>query len=81
MSAAQTKKRKLAGDTLNGRVHYGVCAMRGRPSAMEDRFAVANPLCVLQCGAEPVEVTMFAIFDGHGGKEVAAFCEHHNKLE
>ncbi|KAK9863223.1 hypothetical protein WJX84_003873, partial [Apatococcus fuscideae] len=47
---------------------YGVAAMQGWRSEMEDAHAVCLNI------DESTPTGFFAVFDGHGGKEVARFC-------
>jgi len=51
---------------------YGVCAMQGWRTDMEDAHVVA--LDMVKGDAEKGDMALFGVFDGHGGKEVAKFC-------
>jgi len=56
---------------VNGRnLRYGMAAAQGRRPYMEDLFSLAFARQM----DEGNEVGFFAIFDGHGGDRVAAFC-------
>ena len=50
-------------------ISYGVSEMQGWRVSMEDAY-ITEP--IFDDG-----ISLFAIFDGHGGKEVAAFCAEH----
>lgn len=52
---------------------FGVCAMQGWRTDMEDAHIVNLDLDDSKKG----EVALFGVFDGHGGKEVAKFCAVH----
>jgi serine/threonine protein phosphatase PrpC len=51
-------------------MRYGACGMQGWRKSMED--AHITHLDVIEG-----EISIFAVFDGHGGCEVAMFVEHH----
>ncbi|KAL0329959.1 UNVERIFIED_CONTAM: putative protein phosphatase 2C 8 [Sesamum radiatum] len=61
----------------NGGLVYGHVAMMGRRRAMEDAVTVAPP------GWLAGKYSFFAVYDGHGGAEVAEKCREkmHNCLE
>ncbi|EER08629.1 protein phosphatase 2c, putative [Perkinsus marinus ATCC 50983] len=68
-SKPETKKELEDGFDL--RIAYGSAAMQGWRSTMEDAH-------VQQLGFNGKDDEgLFAIFDGHGGKEVALFCARH----
>lgn len=52
---------------------YGVCAMQGWRTDMEDAHIVALDVDDEKKG----NMALFGVFDGHGGKEVAKFCAVH----
>ena len=52
---------------------FGVCAMQGWRTDMEDSHIVNLDVDDSQKG----QVALFGVFDGHGGKEVAKFCAAH----
>ena len=67
LSSPDTKKHSLDGDG-NG-MKYGTSAMQGWRQQMEDAH-INEPVFTLK-------TSLFAVFDGHGGPEVAKFCEQH----
>lgn len=73
-------KDKESGEGYDGRFEYGVCAMQGWRTDMEDAHAVIldveRPLEENDSQNYP-RTSLFAVFDGHGGKEVAQFCAAH----
>jgi protein phosphatase 1G len=61
-----TEKHTAEGETGHGA--YGISAQQGWRRSMEDaHFAVQLDAAT----------SLFAVFDGHGGHEVAEFCAHH----
>ena len=50
-------------------VTWGACAMQGWRCGMEDAHAC------FEVKNDPNDAVVFGVFDGHGGKEVAAFCK------
>jgi len=73
---AEPKKDK---DTATGSgpgVTWGSTGMQGWRVTMEDAHVTLSDL-----GSSLSGVGMYAVFDGHGGREVAAFCEHHMPSE
>ena len=66
-----------------GGYKFGASAMQGWRRSMEDEHIVLPSLARAGAipgggaagGAAPPDVAMFAVFDGHGGKEVAKFCK------
>lgn len=67
LSAPDTKKHSINGEG-NG-MKYGVSAMQGWRINMEDAH-ITEPKFDKATG-------LFAVFDGHGGSEVAKFCGNH----
>lgn len=67
LSAPDTKKHSINGEA-NG-LKYGVSAMQGWRVNMEDAH-ITDPKFDKNTG-------LFAVFDGHGGSEVAKFCGNH----
>jgi protein phosphatase 1G len=62
----------------DGRFAYGACGMQGWRTDMEDAHLAAldvRPPAAAAAGGPPTAV--FAVFDGHGGKEVARFAAAH----
>ena len=55
-----------AGNTVR---EWGLWSFKGRRRTMEDTHVVADPL--------DAGVGVFAVFDGHGGKGAAAYCQEH----
>ena len=74
LSTPALEKRSAHGACT--RFRWGVSAMQGWRRTMEDEHVVA-------CGDEVGggdEAAVFAVFDGHGGSEVAKFCQVHRQL-
>lgn len=67
LSSPDTKKYSVDGN--NTKLRYGASAMQGWRLNMEDAH-ISNP----EYGPD---MSLFAVFDGHGGPEVAKFCERH----
>lgn len=65
LSKPNLKKQSSAGE--NDRLRFGFSAMQGWRMTMEDAH-ISDP------NFTP-ETSLFAVFDGHGGDEVAKFCE------
>eukprot|EP00743_Colponemidia_sp_Colp-15_P000901 GILK01000994.1.p1 GENE.GILK01000994.1~~GILK01000994.1.p1 ORF type:complete len:362 (-),score=45.61 GILK01000994.1:171-1223(-) len=66
-------KEKESRDGGNHIVRYGASAMQGWRTGMEDAHITEPDL------AE--NMSLFGVFDGHGGKEVALFCERNFAAE
>ncbi len=49
---------------------YGASSMQGWRKTMEDAH-------ITQTDVIEDQLSVFAVFDGHGGQEVAKFCEKH----
>jgi len=64
LSKPNTTKDSHDGDSSY--LQYGVSAMQGWRMNMEDAHITNTAL--------PGEASLFAVFDGHGGQEVARFC-------
>eukprot|EP00288_Rhodomonas_lens_P008461 CAMPEP_0177718942 /NCGR_PEP_ID=MMETSP0484_2-20121128/15845_1 /TAXON_ID=354590 /ORGANISM="Rhodomonas lens, Strain RHODO" /LENGTH=193 /DNA_ID=CAMNT_0019231139 /DNA_START=129 /DNA_END=706 /DNA_ORIENTATION=- len=62
---------KESEDGTGGGIRYGLSSMQGWRTNMEDAH-IAQPELI-----KGSNVALFAVFDGHGGKEVAAFCAKH----
>ena len=60
---------KNATDGKNDRFAYGACSMQGWRKTNEDAH-----IHLLDLGDGN---SLFAVFDGHGGEQVAFFCEKH----
>ncbi|XP_072018042.1 protein phosphatase 1G-like [Amphiura filiformis] len=60
---------KVSEDGGAENLSYGACAMQGWRLAQEDAHN-----CILKLDEE---TSMFAVYDGHGGSEVAAYCSQH----
>lgn len=60
-------KEKISEDGQNERVIYGACSMQGWRVNMEDSH-------LAQLNFNDKNHCLFAVFDGHGGAEVAKFC-------
>ena len=68
LSTPVTDKESEAGG--DAKYLFGVCAMQGWRTDMEDSHIVNLDVDDAQKG----QVALFGVFDGHGGKEVAKFC-------
>lgn len=68
--AAPKVEKETEGNT-NGNISWGACSMQGWRRSMEDAHAG-----VLDIGGAK-GVHYFAVFDGHGGAEVAEYCGKH----
>lgn len=55
-----------------GGLDWGACAMQGWRCGMEDAHVVFE---VKKKDNNAACATVFGVFDGHGGKEVAEFCK------
>jgi len=71
LSTPVTDKESEGGG--DARFSYGVCAMQGWRTDMEDAHIVNLDVDDTKKG----QVALFGVFDGHGGKEVAKFCAKH----
>uniref|UniRef100_A0A061S238 protein-serine/threonine phosphatase n=1 Tax=Tetraselmis sp. GSL018 TaxID=582737 RepID=A0A061S238_9CHLO len=71
LSAPITEKEKFEGKGSG--LRYGGCGMQGWRRTMEDAH-IADTTVLAEGGHEkPAQV--FGVFDGHGGSEVAKFCQ------
>jgi len=61
---SNAKKEKLTSKGSNSQLRYVHCSMQGWRNTMEDDF-------VCSVNELPDNVSLFVVFDGHGGKEVA----------
>ena len=57
-----------------GNVRYAACGMQGWRRSMEDAH-------IARCNINQSGVSLFGVFDGHGGKEVAQFVKNHFEIE
>eukprot|EP00210_Caulerpa_lentillifera_P009017 g8606.t1 len=71
LSAPVTEKRVFDGEATT--VRYGGSAMQGWRRSMEDAHFVHPTI--------KNEISVFGVFDGHGGCEVARFCEKYLPTE
>lgn len=67
LSSPDTRKHSIDGEGPTTR--YGASSMQGWRLNMEDAH--------ISEGKFTKDSALFAVFDGHGGTEVAKFCEHH----
>lgn len=74
LSEPVTTKESDAGESQA--LEWGACAMQGWRTEMEDAHVAISNL-----GGEHEGLSLFGVFDGHGGKEVAAFCREHLPTE
>ncbi|KAG7236018.1 hypothetical protein INR49_001416 [Caranx melampygus] len=63
---SQPNTTKTSSDGGNSNMSYGISAMQGWRVSMEDAHN-----CILDFDEE---TAMFAVYDGHGGEEVALYC-------
>mmetsp|Transcript_1046 Transcript_1046/g.1359 ORF Transcript_1046/g.1359 Transcript_1046/m.1359 type:complete len:462 (-) Transcript_1046:297-1682(-) len=75
LSTPITEKESEDGE--HGLLKYGASAMQGWRRGMEDAHLALGQLPGLEKVNGDQEISMFAVFDGHGGAEVAKFCAHH----
>jgi protein phosphatase 1G len=73
LSQPVTDKETFTGQGID--VKYGGAAMQGWRKTMEDAHIAVTGL------AGNPEVSMFSVFDGHGGGEVAKFCQKYMAAE
>lgn len=66
---AKPKTEKISESSENGKVRYGVSCMQGWRVTMEDAHT-----CMLDFDNSS---TLFAVYDGHGGSEVAQYVAKH----
>mmetsp|Transcript_11781 Transcript_11781/g.13575 ORF Transcript_11781/g.13575 Transcript_11781/m.13575 type:complete len:433 (+) Transcript_11781:75-1373(+) len=77
LSQPVTEKHSVDGIFESGKnkaLEYGISDMQGWRQSMEDAY-VATPN--IPRGESSEETSIFAVFDGHGGKEVAKFCSEY----
>ena len=67
-------KTKVSETGEGGNVRYVACGMQGWRRSMEDAH-------IAYCNLNNTGVSVFGVFDGHGGKEVALFVKNHFKDE
>ncbi|KAK9804174.1 hypothetical protein WJX73_008581 [Symbiochloris irregularis] len=67
LSQPVTEKEKYAGSSHT--LHYGGASMQGWRRSMEDAHITSVNL------GDNANTAMFGVFDGHGGSEVARFCQ------
>mmetsp|Transcript_4471 Transcript_4471/g.7470 ORF Transcript_4471/g.7470 Transcript_4471/m.7470 type:complete len:379 (+) Transcript_4471:202-1338(+) len=67
LSSPVTEKELFEGDGVS--MHYGGSSMQGWRRTMEDAHVAETAL------PEDPETAIFGVFDGHGGAEVAKFCQ------
>mmetsp|Transcript_77794 Transcript_77794/g.155798 ORF Transcript_77794/g.155798 Transcript_77794/m.155798 type:complete len:427 (+) Transcript_77794:36-1316(+) len=79
LSAPITEKETEEGELHGGEVSFGVSAMQGWRRGMEDAH-IGIDLEPPRSDGFPA-VTMFGVWDGHGGKEVARYVKRHMCLE
>lgn len=73
LSQPVTDKETVSGEGKT--VEYGVSSMQGWRRTMEDAHVAMTEL------HGDTEVGIFGVFDGHGGAEVAKFCQEHIAAE
>ena len=69
LSKPDTKKYTTS--NVSEYIKYTESSMQGWRVSMEDAH-----ICKLELGGDP-RAALFAVFDGHGGAEVARFCGRH----
>ncbi len=67
---AAPRTEKTTEGATNGTISWGSCSMQGWRRSMEDAHAAVMDIA----GGG---VHFFAVYDGHGGAEVAEFCSRH----
>ena len=72
LSAPNRDKHSETGQGLN--VRYAACGMQGWRKSMEDAH-------IAHLNIQKSGVSLFGVFDGHGGQEVALFVKNHFKTE
>ncbi|OIT31616.1 putative protein phosphatase 2c 75 [Nicotiana attenuata] len=72
-SSASTEPSIAASHTPASGPVVGVISIIGRRRAMEDKFSIRPNLCSPEINRRR-PVNFFAIYDGHGGRHVAAMC-------
>eukprot|EP00440_Ansanella_granifera_P039301 gb/GFBE01042637.1/.p1 GENE.gb/GFBE01042637.1/~~gb/GFBE01042637.1/.p1 ORF type:complete len:399 (+),score=98.90 gb/GFBE01042637.1/:1-1197(+) len=73
---SEPKKDKNSDSGRGNGLTWGSSDMQGWRTSMEDAHVTLTDL-----GEQLKGTAMFAVFDGHGGKEVAKFCERHMPSE
>ena len=73
MSAPITEKH--GEEDENNNFEYGVSSMQGWRIDMEDAHLAC--LDAMKGGDDSVALGIYGVFDGHGGREVALFCQNH----
>lgn len=63
------KTDKISEDDESPRLKYGACSMQGWRISQEDAHNA-----ILQYGDAEMNSSFFAVYDGHGGSEVAEYC-------
>lgn len=66
-------KQKHSSEGENAQLSYGACSMQGWRRTNEDAHITALDFVP--------GISLFAVFDGHGGCEVAKYCEKHLVFE
>jgi protein phosphatase 1G len=73
---AQPKVEKETEGATNGTISWGACSMQGWRRSMEDAHAGVLDMAVGSSAGQG-GVHFFAVYDGHGGSEVATYCGRH----
>ena len=68
LSAPDTRKHSIHSEGKSNRVLYGASSMQGWRLNMEDDHITTEKL------PNDPKMSLFAVFDGHGGSEVAKYC-------
>ena len=71
---SQPDKTKHSESGAQGNIRYVACGMQGWRRSMEDAH-------IAYINIESQGVSLFGVFDGHGGNEVAVFVKNHFKDE
>lgn len=64
------KKEKHSKSGENTKLKYGATEMQGWRNTMEDS-------CIAEISGLGDDISVFGVFDGHGGREVAYFVRDH----
>ena len=59
------------------KIAHGHCAKKGMRPRMEDTGVVASRLQMPSAKCTSGLVSLFAVFDGHGGSQCSTFCAEH----
>jgi serine/threonine protein phosphatase PrpC len=78
LSQPKTEKESVKGE--NGTITYGATHMQGNNDKYSGWRNTMEDAHISELDIDP-GVSLFAVFDGHGGREVAVYAELHFKEE